>query len=285
VNEHRDPQSHEAYEEMAAALVLGALAEPDRTALATHVRGGCALCAQRFPELSAGADALLLAVEPVTPPAALRSRILRAAGVSESAAAAAPVSTPAPVIELRPARRETFYRRLALAACLALALVSWRALVWHRDLEEARRRTAEVEAAKAELAAEVAQLRTSGEEQAALINLLRQPGSGLVTLASLAPAPNASGRVLWDPKAGRGYLWVNALPPDPTDKDYQLWAIIAGTPVSAGVFSVGADGTAVIPLLDIGREPQVATFAITLEPAGGMPQPTGQMVLMGSTGV
>lgn len=281
MNEHRDPQSHEAYEEMAAALVLGALAEPDRTALATHVRGGCALCAERFPELSAGADALLLAVEPVTPPAALRSRILRAAGVSE---AAAPVSAPAPVIELRPARRETFYRRLALAACLALALVSWRALVWHRDLGEARRRTAEVEAAKAELAAEVAQLRTTGEEQAALINLLRQPGSGLVTLASLAPAPGASGRVLWDPKAGRGYLWVNALPQEPTDKDYQLWAIIAGKPVSAGVFSVGVDGSAVIPLLDIGREPQVATFAITLEPAGGMPQPTGQMVLMGQTG-
>jgi anti-sigma-K factor RskA len=279
VNDHRDPQSHEAYEEMAAALVLGALAEPDRTALATHVRGGCALCAERFPELSAGADALLLAVEPVTPPAALRSRILRAAGVEETAP-----PRPAIVTELRPARRETFYRRLALAACLALALVSWRALVWQRELGVARRATAEVMAEKAALVAEVTQLKTTGAEQAALINLLRQPGSGLVTLASLAPAPNASGRVLWDPKAGRGYLWVNALPPEPIDKDYQLWAIIAGKPVSAGVFSVGADGSAVIPLLDIGREPQVATFAITLEPAGGMPQPTGQMVLMGQTG-
>ena len=284
MNEHRDPQSHDAYEEMAAALVLGALAEPDRTALVSHVRAGCARCAERFPELSAAADALLLAVDPVPPPPDLRGRILRAAGVSETAPAAAPSAGPAPVIELRPRSRETFYRRLALAACLALALVSWRALVWQRELGMARRLTAETMAEKAALVAEVTQLKTTGAEQTALINLLRQPNSGLVTLASLAPAPGASGRVLWDPKAGRGYLWVNALPQEPTDKDYQLWAIIAGKPVSAGVFSVAADGSAVIPLLDIGPEPQVATFAITLEPAGGMPQPTGPMVLMGQTG-
>jgi len=284
VNEHRDPMSHEAYEEMAAALVLGALAEPDRAALATHVRGGCTRCAERFPELSAGADALLLAVDPVSPPPELRGRILRAAGIDVpgTATESAPVLTK--ITEFRPRSRETFYRRLALAACLALALVSWRALVWQRELGAARQLAAEAEAAKAALASEVAELKTTGAEQAALLDLLRQPGSGLVTLASLAPAPGASGRVLWDPKAGRGYLWVNALPPEPTDKDYQLWAIIAGKPVSAGVFSVGADGTAVIPLLDIGREPQVAVFAITLEPAGGVPQPTGQMVLAGSTG-
>jgi anti-sigma-K factor RskA len=47
---------------------------------------------------------------------------------------------------------------------------------------------------------------------------------------------------------------------------------------------VTADGSAVVPLLDIGRDPRVAAFAITLEPAGGLPQPSGQMVLMGPTG-
>jgi anti-sigma-K factor RskA len=308
VNEHRatQGQNHEFYEELAAALALGTLEGPDRAQLAAHLQAGCARCDERLPELLAAAEALLLAEEPVTPPAALRGRILRAAGVATDAppaapaaasaatSAGAPAATPAPaptaprprlVIERRPAlNREALYRRLALVASLLVGIVSWRAFAWHSELDRTRRRAAEVEVAKAQLETEVERLRTSSAEQAALIDLLRQPGSGLVTLASLAPAPNASGRVLWDPKAGRGYLWVNALPPDPTDKDYQLWAIIEGKPVSAGVFSVTADGSAVVPLLDIGRDPRVAAFAITLEPAGGLPAPSGQMVLMGPTG-
>jgi anti-sigma-K factor RskA len=91
--------------------------------------------------------------------------------------------------------------------------------------------------------------------------------------------------VLFDPEAGRGYLWVHALPPDPAGKDYQLWAIIDGKPVSAGVFSVGTDGTALVPLAGVGPEHKVGAFAVTLEPAGGVLEPTlSEMVLMGKTG-
>ena len=74
------------------------------------------------------------------------------------------------------------------------------------------------------------------------------------------------------------------LPPDPEGKDYQLWAIAGGKPVSAGVFSVSAEGSALVPLLQFPTQGSVAAFAVTLEPAGGVPQPSGDMVLIGTIG-
>ena len=36
---------------------------------------------------------------------------------------------------------------------------------------------------------------------------------------------------------------ARGLPPPPPGRVYQLWAIVGGTPVSAGTFVPGADGT------------------------------------------
>ena len=281
-HEHEPQRGHDIYEEMACAFVLGALAEPDLSEFRRHVSAGCEQCSRLHPELEAVANALLIAVPPVTPPPGLRTEILRAAGVSEPATSHWREAEPG---DRRPSRkREPLAVALALAASLLLAIVSWRTLDLRGELVEARRRAGVAESEVERLTGELARLNTTAGEQAALIDLLRRPGSGLVTLASLKPAPNSSGRVLWDPKAGHGYLWVLALPQDPAGKDYQLWAIIEGKPVSAGVFSVAADGSALVPLLDIRPDSRVAAFAITLEPAGGLPQPSGEMVLLGQTG-
>src|SRR5438093_525097 len=72
------------------------------------------------------------------------------------------------------------------------------------------------------------------------------------------------------------------LPPAPEGKTYQLWAIVGKSPpVSAGVFTVDAGGTGslrVPPLTGVGK---VDIFAVTLEPAGGLPAPSGKMYLAG----
>ncbi len=291
--EFQDMQGHEVFEEMAAAFALDALEESDLSEFRRHLDTGCELCAALRPEFERVASALLLAAEPAQPPSELRARILRAAGVEAGGPAKAPrrpITTSRPSDERRAmtaelrSHRERFTGILALAASVVLAIVSWLAFTMHAEIDATRERAVAAERRAAELENEIARLKTAADEQAALINLLRNPSSGLVTLASLKPAPKASGRILWDPKVGRGYLWVLGLPPDPEGKDYQLWAIIGGVPKSAGVFSVAADGSALLPLLDVGPQLHVAAFAITLEPAGGLPAPSGEMVLIGQTG-
>jgi anti-sigma-K factor RskA len=71
--------------------------------------------------------------------------------------------------------------------------------------------------------------------------------------------------------------------PSPDDKSYQLWVVpMEGSPISAGVFNPATSDTAHwMSKVPEGIAPKM--FAITLEPAGGMPQPTGPMVLVGGT--
>ena len=67
-------------------------------------------------------------------------------------------------------------------------------------------------------------------------------------------------------------------------KAYQLWAIAGGNaPVSAGVFTVDAAGTGSLAVRPLPGVAVVNAFAVTLEPAGGLPAPSGEMYLLGKS--
>jgi hypothetical protein len=121
-------------------------------------------------------------------------------------------------------------------------------------------------------------VRAESAAQARMLALLQDPSIHVVSLDGLPAAPQARGRLLWKPDGG-GVLITTGLPPTPPDKTYELWAIVGGKPLPAGVFTVDAEGraTAQVPVLE-GATP-VDLFAVTLEPAGGVPAPTGPMVL------
>jgi anti-sigma-K factor RskA len=94
--------------------------------------------------------------------------------------------------------------------------------------------------------------------------------------------PNGYGKIIWDQDQQQALLQVANLPPVPTDKDYQLWMIKDGKPISAGVFAVNRpnqDKFFKIEKLNEGA--QKPAFAVTMEPKGGVPQPTGDMYLLG----
>jgi anti-sigma-K factor RskA len=99
----------------------------------------------------------------------------------------------------------------------------------------------------------------------------------VVALNGLPVAPTASGRIIWNEKAG-GRLYVTGLPPAPPGKTYELWTIAGAAPRPAGTFDVDPAGGAARPVAPADDGP-VKVFAVTLEPAGGVPAPTGPMVL------
>jgi anti-sigma-K factor RskA len=62
---------------------------------------------------------------------------------------------------------------------------------------------------------------------------------------------------------------------------YQLWLVTDGAPVSAALITPDPDGAARALVSGVGTiEPKA--FALTVEPAGGVPAPTGAMFLLGS---
>lgn len=109
------------------------------------------------------------------------------------------------------------------------------------------------------------------------LNIFDNPNQKLVALKGLDIAPEFSARVLWDNKSDQVYLVADEMNlPDP-NKQFQLWAIVDGKPVSAGVFNVeeGIQKLAII-------SGNVSAFAVTLEPKGGSEGPTlDQMYLLG----
>ncbi len=112
------------------------------------------------------------------------------------------------------------------------------------------------------------------------IAILRNTSGQVIAMNGTPKSPDSSTKVYWDETNKTTYLDVINLPTPPADKQYQLWAIVEGTPVSMGVFDVGSDGDSLkaVPHVD-----NAAAFAITLERLGGSPTPNlEEMVVIGN---
>lgn len=113
------------------------------------------------------------------------------------------------------------------------------------------------------------------------LQTIRQTGNTLIQMRGTDNAPAAIASVLYNPEMETSYLDVVDLPTPPTDKQYQLWAIVDGTPVNMGVFDVEAD--TVSGLQEVPFIADAQAFAVTLEPRGGSEVPTlEEMVTIGN---
>jgi anti-sigma-K factor RskA len=100
-------------------------------------------------------------------------------------------------------------------------------------------------------------------------------GLRLATLEAKDASYNGSKiLVAWDPYQHRGVVSMQALPAPPAGHDYQLWVLDPGAaaPISAGLIT-DSRSFAVQPV----STPAVG-FAISLEPSGGQPEPTGPIL-------
>ncbi len=120
----------------------------------------------------------------------------------------------------------------------------------------------------------------------AMLAVIKSAQMQMVALKGQDVDPVGYGKIIWDPVARKAILHVSNLPPEPADKDYQLWVIRDSKPVDAGVFQVKGsrpDGELykIDNLVEADRS-RISAFAVTLEPKGGLTQPSGKMYLLGS---
>lgn len=100
--------------------------------------------------------------------------------------------------------------------------------------------------------------------------ILNLPYGTPVVLKGLKIAPNAASLVVWDTVSKVVYIDPKNLPAPPKGMQYQLWALVGGQPVDAGVFRM-KKGMAMQKMKVI---EEAQAFAITLEKEGGSPFPT-----------
>lgn len=125
---------------------------------------------------------------------------------------------------------------------------------------------------------------TLQQEQAAKLNdaerrlsMLHAPNIKVVRLKGTEQHASQQALVFWNEDTRQVFLDAEALPKAPAGKQYQLWAMVDGKPVDAGLYRAGQDLTTVLSTI-----PKAEAFAITLENEGGSPVPTlTQLMVIG----
>jgi anti-sigma-K factor RskA len=110
---------HERFEDAAGAYVLGALPDAEREAYAAHLET-CPVCQAEVDELSLAAAVLPASAPAMTPPPALKARIM--AEVEREAALLASASEPRPAPKPKRRWRLSWPMGAVALACVALVL-------------------------------------------------------------------------------------------------------------------------------------------------------------------
>lgn len=93
------------------------------------------------------------------------------------------------------------------------------------------------------------------------------------TATTDAAAKGATGDVVWDNQSQKGFMrFKGLLPNDPTAYQYQLWIFDADQkhPIDGGVFDIGGDQEAIVPVHAKLRVSKPTLFAVTIEKPGGV---------------
>lgn len=271
--------SHDEARVSLEAAAIGALSPREHEAVLAHV----ATCPECGPELEAWRETIGAVSFAATPRAmspdrarAVRQRLVSRALADRGAAFTSPAPSP----------RVSHLPRLALAWALAAGLVLAIGLV---SLLQTRQRvrslqdalTAERQRTAAQIAA-TDSLRRALDEQLKLVAAVTGADVAVVEMTSAgARAPSA--RMYWDRKANAWTFVAHNMPPVAAGRTYQLWLVTkTSEKISAGTFIPGADGEAVVRATYALARDSLAAVAVTEEPRGGVPQPTGSMVISGA---
>jgi anti-sigma-K factor RskA len=250
---------------------LGALDDAERQAFESHV-ASCADCAEKLAAARGRMAILAFAAPPVAPSPGVKETLMRQVIASaEGPGGGVARVKPGPVADGGIFAR-WWAALLPVATAFALATV----LLWLHN-EQLNRQLANLRATIQQQQQELAETRHQADLIAARETLV-------VPLWSQKGAPDAHGeghaRVLYNAKEGM-MTYDGWLPSAPTDKSYQLWLVpMNGAPISAGVFNP-QNGEMSHMMKKLPAGVTAKAFAVSLEPAGGVPQPTGPMVLVG----
>ncbi len=144
--------------------------------------------------------------------------------------------------------------------------------------EHLTQREAELEEIRVQLS-QRGNTRTVETPQDELATLLRIPNAKTVSLTGSDMAKQAAGFLLYDSRTQKAWLYSINLPESPAGTTYQLWAI-HDKPVSIGTFSIDTGKAAHLLVKKVQSFADAKAFAVSLEPSGGRPQPTGPIYLL-----
>lgn len=259
-NSPKPSMNHESAFAQLGAFALGALDSSDDAAVSRHVEK-CSACRDELASMRTVANAMPHAsFNGVMPPD--RSRLIRNSLVDRAGnKASIPIRT-------------NNWRMVALAAAAGIFALSF---AYYKEREQ-RTTLASAFAARTAIADSLSGLVRDKDSQLAAIT---GPAVNVVELTSSGVrAPSA--RMFWDRATNRWTIYAHGLAVPKTGNAYELWLVTADAKIPAGTFKPASDGSAVYTATYALQPGDLKAIAITEEPEGGVPAPTGAVILLGS---
>ena len=166
-----------------------------------------------------------------------------------------------------------FWKRMAAASVTLLLLSGLINLIYYTKFEQEHKKADE---AQQQLISQAEENRSMKED----MNVVHNKYSVPVSLKGMPDAPDAAAKIFWMKNTGEVFVDPSNLPETPQGMQYQLWAIVDGKPIDAGMIITTAKGNhyRIQKMKSFGK---ADAFAITLETQGGNPSPKGKMFVMG----
>ena len=161
------------------------------------------------------------------------------------------------------------YKYMIAASLAALVVSTFASWFFYSRWNEAEERYTSLLNEKNELAQNYNLVKATYDETISTLVILRDESSNVIALHSKDPTHNYQARVYWSKFTHRSYIDVLSLPSPGEGKQFQLWALVGGQPVDAGVFNTGAQN--IQRMKDVVK---ADVWAVTLEPKGGSVSPT-----------
>lgn len=255
------------------SYVLGEVSDQERTEVEANLR--------RYPELRAElvkieeAQQAFLMHTSVAPPARVKEKLFRQIDEIEQSVK---TDNPAEAKVIPIAATSPKWWKLATAASVSLAVIaSYFALDYRGELLTTRERLDNLVAQNQQIAQDYNSVNQRLDKIESTIRIIDNPSYRRVILKGTDAAQGSLASVYWNESSSEVYLSIQQLRDISQDQQFQLWAIVDGKPVDAGVFNV-AEG-----IIRMNNIKSASAFAVTIEPEGGSPSPTlSQMQVIGT---
>lgn len=234
---------------LGAAYALDALDERERMAFEAHYPS-CEVCRADVVAFRATLTQVA-AAQSTVPPASMKARVMAEVAQTRQLSPLLPDRV-SDLAERRRRRQRTVGSVLAAAAAIVLFVAG------------------------------VAVLRGGDESPTyatALAEVMESPDAKLVTLAAGDSSVAGTVKVAFSADGERAVLIGDGLAAAPDGSAYELWLIAGGVPQPMNVLQQTDDGT-LRAVVDIADAPEA--WGVTIEPEGGSPAPTGEILFLGT---
>jgi len=247
---------------MLEAYALGAVAPEEGAHIEEHL-GECLACWDHLSESQRAAALLALAVPLEQPREGLRQRII-AQAQREGGPAAGPSA---------PGRGWRLPRLVAVGAT-AVALAAVGALSW--SLVETRNLRSDYD----DIQQQATITGQRAEVASKLVGIISRPDVETEAMLASGMAAGATAYYAWTRDGKLGAVVCQGLPDAPEGKVYQLWLSCGPEPVDGGIFTAWQGQCQHIVSLKCTSP--LSGVNVSLEPEGGSPSPSNEIVLTAS---